>query len=118
MIEITLYNTFKYIPTLYSYVIYVIQGDSGGPFIYKVGDKWTQFGVTSWGVRCGAGPSVGTRVAGKWVWLPSTNHITIYQITPSNRSSTLQNTTYLELVGDNIFKLCKLTVYFYNYFPI
>jgi len=49
------------------------QGDSGGPMTLKVSQKWTVFGVTSWGVGCGRPnlPGVYAKVAAQLDWIKS-----------------------------------------------
>lgn len=48
------------------------QGDSGGPLQCQTGGRWTQYGATSWAVRCAeaAYPSVAARVTEfeTWIW--------------------------------------------------
>ncbi|XP_071133302.1 serine protease hepsin-like [Mytilus edulis] len=46
-------------------------GDSGGPFTCKVGRKWIQMGVTSWGILCGAPkwPGIYTDITRYMNWI-------------------------------------------------
>ena len=47
-----------------------LQGDSGGPFVCKVGETWQLVGVTSWGrAYCTPFPSVYTRITHYRKWL-------------------------------------------------
>jgi secreted trypsin-like serine protease len=47
------------------------QGDSGGPIYIKLDDKWTQIGLTSWGIGCAGrnAPGVYTRLGNYTTWI-------------------------------------------------
>ena len=49
-------------------------GDSGGPVVKKVGDKFTVLGVVSWGIGCARPeyPGVYTRTARFEDWIKAT----------------------------------------------
>ncbi|XP_038609856.1 tryptase beta-2-like [Tachyglossus aculeatus] len=46
-------------------------GDSGGPFVCKIGRNWTQIGVVSWGLICGVSsfPGIYTNVSHYQEWI-------------------------------------------------
>lgn len=45
------------------------QGDSGGPGVVRIGDGYTQIGITSYGVACGAGLGTKMRVDPYLDWI-------------------------------------------------
>jgi serine protease 56 len=49
-------------------------GDSGGPILCKEGDKWTIFGITSFGEGCGKKGKYGiyTRLSNYIKWIQKT----------------------------------------------
>ena len=52
-------------------VLFILQNDSGGPFITRVGDHWELIGVVSFGKDCGITDQPGffTRVNKMMDWI-------------------------------------------------
>lgn len=56
------------------------KGDSGGPIVYMVGDKFIQVGIVSYGSQegCDKAPSVGLRVSSYLLWIANITKIPFY----------------------------------------